>query len=83
MDKEHTAERLAKVQRAYDEFIHDLFGEKVPRQSFRENLASGYLLVAGADKSDWQRMALYAKSNARLMLKKRDVLVKHELDANK
>lgn len=69
-------ERLAALQRAYDEVLHDLFGNCLPELHIRESIACAVLYSAKAGQEDWERMAAYAGSQALNLLRERALLMR-------
>lgn len=72
------AERLAELQRAYDEVLKDLFGEALPDLPIRESIACAILCSARAGQSDWEKLADYAGAQTLRMLRDRSLLMRHE-----
>jgi hypothetical protein len=78
MGGQHGNGRLDDLKRAYDDYLHGLFGDNVPNERFRENLASGILYLARADKRDWESMAKHTGAPVANLIAKRDLLIRHE-----
>jgi hypothetical protein len=68
---------LKVLQRAYDEVVHDLFGDTVPEECFRESIAAAILMLASAGQRDWEQMATYAGAQAKRMMRERQLLMWH------
>jgi len=71
-------ERLAAVKRAYDEYLSDLFGDKVPDVRVRESVASAILLAAKASRCYWEHMASHTGSPTSTLMQQRKILVRNE-----
>jgi hypothetical protein len=78
MSGQHNEGRLGDLKRAYDDYLHGLFGDNVPNERFRENLASGILYLARADKREWESMAKHTGSPVASLIAKRELLIRHE-----
>jgi hypothetical protein len=72
-------ESLTAMKRAYDEVLHDLFGDTPPGQRVREGIACAILYSAKAGEDDWQKMAAHAGAQTLNMLRNRAVLMRREL----